>query len=833
MIRFDSIAARGVGPFRDEIRVNLASIAGRLVAVTGENGAGKSTLLELLAGAVYRECPTRGSLASLATSRDSFVEVRAVNGAPWTIRQTVDAISGKGESMVLDALGVPALTAGKVREFDAWRAAHLPPAEVLYASTFAVQGSAGFLEMKPAERKALLLRVLGIERLERLAEVTRERARDAREAMQRAAARVAEVSAGCVDVATAECELRAAELQAASWDERMREAQEAARVARSEAARIEALVDAVRAAREYRVELDGKRRAAEGRLADLQARAKNNAALLERADEIRGAARRAAELQAEREKAVADYRGADGRAGALAETEVQVEREIREKRARALALRDRLQRARDVLRGREAVREAASGVFALEAGVDTASAAVDAAQRALDRLRSRRLAGAEQRLGGLRDALGQISRWRDACHEHDEDMGYEPRDFDEDTVAEIERAAADTLRKDDEAVTEAREAPAAIAAAEAALRSARENLAHASDALRIARDRAARLPAIEAAERDEQQLGEELSLIEVSLVELEHRRGALAADRLAALEARTSADYAASGVARQLAELERVLRQVPLLDAAEGRLAELAPQVERAREELAALEREIATLPASASIPPAPDVRAADERAAAAEESARRAHGAVALAQRQLEQSRVSAARLAELAAESSALETEHADLTRLAADFGRDGLQAMEIDAAGPELSAMINDLLHACVSSRFTVTIDTTRISADGKRTLEGLEVTVLDTERGREAPVETFSGGERVLIGEAVSLALAMLAARRSGMEGVTLVRDESGAALDPERARSYVAMLRRAADLVGASRVLLVSHSPEVVELCDARIEIAGGKVEVRA
>jgi DNA repair exonuclease SbcCD ATPase subunit len=101
------------------------------------------------------------------------------------------------------------------------------------------------------------------------------------------------------------------------------------------------------------------------------------------------------------------------------------------------------------------------------------------------------------------------------------------------------------------------------------------------------------------------------------------------------------------------------------------------------------------------------------------------------------------------------------------------------------------------------------------------------------GRDAPVETYSGGERVLLGEAVSLGLAMLSTRRAGLDGVTLVRDESGAALDPTNARSYVAMLRRAAELVRAHRVLLVSHSPDVQELCDSRLVVADGRVEVQA
>src|SRR5690606_6409475 len=115
-MRFDSIRVRGLGPFRDEVSLDLTQVQGPIVAVVGPNGAGKSTLLELFAAGLYREAPTRGSLAALATSRDAFVEVRVTNGASYTIRHLVDGVSGRGESVVLDADGKPRLTSAKLRE---------------------------------------------------------------------------------------------------------------------------------------------------------------------------------------------------------------------------------------------------------------------------------------------------------------------------------------------------------------------------------------------------------------------------------------------------------------------------------------------------------------------------------------------------------------------------------------------------------------------------------------------------------------------------------------------------------------------------------------------
>ncbi len=146
-MRLEKITARAIGPFRATVELDLSAIEGPIVAVCGGNGQGKSTLLELFPGALYRQTPTRGSLTDLAIDRNGMVEAQIVNGARYTLRHTVDAISGKGESVVLDEGGHPLLASAKVRDFDAWRTLHLPAPEVLYASIFSAQASAGFLDM--------------------------------------------------------------------------------------------------------------------------------------------------------------------------------------------------------------------------------------------------------------------------------------------------------------------------------------------------------------------------------------------------------------------------------------------------------------------------------------------------------------------------------------------------------------------------------------------------------------------------------------------------------------------------------------------------------------
>jgi exonuclease SbcC len=294
-----------------------------------------------------------------------------------------------------------------------------------------------------------------------------------------------------------------------------------------------------------------------------------------------------------------------------------------------------------------------------------------------------------------------------------------------------------------------------------------------------------------------------------------------------AVEAAAKASLRLAALRSDIEALRPWLAKCEPLAGAKSRLEELRPQEERLSEDVAALTERLSEPPPSAP-EVGPNVAALQATSDAAAQSLSDALRDVGAWEGRLSLALRSQEAVGALRGELGGVRTEQADWTRLGLDLGRDGLQAALIDAAVPELGELTNDLLRATVGARWTVTFETQRASSDGKKLIEGLEVRVIDTEAGREGEASTLSGGEATLLGEAVSLALAMLACRRSGEVGPTIVRDESGAALDPEKRPHYVAMLRRAADIVGASRVLIVSHSEDVVSLCDAVVEVGGGK-----
>jgi exonuclease SbcC len=808
-MKLERLALRGIGPFRDAIELDLSAIEGRLVAVVGPNGAGKSTLLEAgFPGVMYRTTPTRGSLADLATARDAFVEATVVNGQRWRIRHSVDGVSGKSESLVLGEDGQPAVESGKVRDYDAWAAKHLPPPEVLFASSFAAQGSGGFLDLKAGERKAVLLRVLGCERYELLAQRARERAAARKAELSTQLARIQDERRRGLDVNLAEAAVESAHADAAKSTGELQTARQ--RLAAAEAALQEqkAAVEVLRRAnalRDHATRIASERQQTQGRI-------ENNRRLLADEETIRATAAKHAEFGKEFERLKAEEIAASREAAGKAE-------DVRDANQRLARARDQL--CEVAARGKRlSVREAEAKQAAEDAGElpfreeALKAAEADHAKMSADveRIQAETLDGAGRRIAGLRTGLREIGNNRD------------PK-------ADLGGMALDTIAEDDYTARCAEEAPAQLRAAKKVLADAQAEMTEARAALSRARLAAARAVHIDAIQSELRATGTEITSLNDQIGTEEDALQNAAAVAVDCRRIHTEAMQHMRAVEADLSRLAPVLAKVPHLDAARARIEELEAAVRKADEEAARVQAELAALPPPP--PPAPPVDITGTRRAveAAEEASRHAHGMIAVAEGRLDEAKTGAAHLQSLEGRRGEIEEDLADWNLLAESLGRGGLQALEIDAAGPELTELINDLLHTCVSTRWTVTVETTRLSADGKKEIEGCEVRIIDTERGREGEAESLSGGERVLVGEAISLALSMLATRRAGLQGVTLVRDETSAALDPAKAKAYVAMLRRAADIVGASKVLYVSHTPAVQELADARIEIADGKVLV--
>lgn len=807
-MRLESLRIKGLGPFRDELSIDFADYAGaKLIAITGDNGAGKTTMLELaLPGSMYRSTPTRGSLTELATTRDAMLEVRVVNGQPWTLRHLVDGVSGKSEALVMDGEGRPVVDSGKVRHFDTWAAKHLPAPEVLFSSCFGAQGADGFVGLKPGERKAVLLRCLGVERYEGLAERARERAKAQKLKVDTLEARMADERAR--QTGTAGATLEGVKLAMGDIERLLACAREDLATREVEAARFVEFERDAKAALAKRAELDQQIAAARQKLAGVEVKIANNREVLQDKQAIREASAlslaRVQQMELLR-TALAELRatqaGHDAESRSLAQLIEGATRERASAEQRTAAARGRLENEKKI-------REAAQLVPQRRLQVEKARTEAAAAEADLTVLHEMQVAGSDERLTCVRRGLSMISE-------------LVPGDTDAAPMI-----ADNHLEADDESERTAREMPSKVLAADQQVRAARERLAIAERGLRDVEQLAAREPELAADRRELAAANEAWEQASVTIAQETERTQALMAKVNACwLKLREHQELLAEYEAEQPKLLDRASLAAPLANA-QARLSELEPQHAELVAAVAELVAQVSATPAPPIPTAAPDVAAYRKVVEDCERGLRDAAAAVAVAEQRVADEQVSITRLLALERERSGLDNELADWTRLAADLGRDGLQAMVIDDAIPELNHTANQLLHEAFGPRWTIDIRTQAIDAKGKRMLETLDVVVIDTEAGREGLAETLSGGERVIVQEAISLALTVLACRQSGVERPTLVRDESGAALAEGRAPQWIAMLRRAVDLIGADKCLFVSHTPATWELADARIHLGG-------
>lgn len=821
---FDSISIRDIFPFQ-RVDLDLRQFDGKVTAITGRNGAGKTTLVELLAAGLYRETATRGHISRLARSRSSRLEVGFTNGASHLLRHDIDAETGKGESFVFDPDGTPVLHDTKLRSFDAWAKVHLPAPEVLYSSLFGVQKSAGFLGMTKGERKGVLLRALGIEKLEDLAKSARERANAADRSVVSAKAARDALAARTVTTVTVR-EHIAEQVKVEAYAGRaLGEALVALDAAKAAATDEAARAAEAKRVREERAHLTERFTALSKEVDAIDLRLANNRGLLLRGDELAAARGRSEEIAAEVE--------------GLLKVEAREEEQVRSRAAniaRAFdAERDaaaRLNTERATLARTERDRADLDPTLALAATFDQtlsdrdakaqaaseAQVAEDAARAQLDELREMGRDVDGRRVQVLRSGLEAVVA---------SDLGEEGD------------LAADALDKDDALVLGAKEMPERVALATKAVADATAARVASAAAASLAERALIQVQAAKAEVPRAAQLDERIVELRATVADLERAHGA-ATEARKALEGAPATSAAATKerlaqLRLEAAALKPLLDLQAKLDVAHERIAELEAQRGPRAEELANVYSRRERLPnidtdpsADAATSALGQAQAAADRALAARDEAA---GKLASLRYNLSVAERDEEELERLDAAHRAAQVELDDWRRLADDLGRDGLQALEIDAAGPELTETVNDLLRAAAGSRWTVAIEMEKAHADGKGSSEGCEVIATDNERGVNIEAQYLSGGQSVVVGNALSLALALLACRRAGSTGGTIVRDESDDGLDAETKSGYVAMIRRAAEVVGAKRVFVVTHSQDVIDMVDACIEVADGKVSV--
>ena len=774
-MRLETLSLGGVLRFRDPLTIDFRELPAGLIALVGGNGKGKTSVLEAWIASVYRKLPSRKDRALLDVAHDkhSFIESTfAIDGVGlYRARVALNGPARTSEAVLTQETpaGPAILTDGKVTTFDAYVTDHFPPLPVVLASSFAAQNREGsFVLQKAKARKELFSTLLGLEHLEAMGETAAQAGRLIDERRQRLLTERGVLERDAGPEVLADLERS---LARAALD-----------------------LDEATASRDAYQELLGR---LEQELATVAVEATRHAeaAVTLRALEAEGDALTQETEAIGSERSTVVSRGSDTAKDldrALTRRLTDLDERIQNNQTllgqadeiRAAAATE--QEASDGLRATDATIVQTEGV---EQGFRDTARVLDDRERARASLR-RDIDQATQDKG----TLGQVP-----CHGGG---AFADCKFLVDAQAAaaqipvITRDLAEYAGLDQNRETHA--AGLAVVTADVAnLRALRLQL---QERQADAQPLAARLPSLEAAEQRVLDLSADKRAAQATAKQQQSDLATALSNQLDALNERAVRLTTRAGqIDRDSGAHRRVLAETVN---AERRRCELTDQRTGIGEDLQ-------------------NARAQIERGQAKREAldAERAR----LVDRQ-----------AEIAMLTTRLDAQNQDLREwrvLAAALGRDGLPTLEIAAAGPTVSSYCNDLLASCFGTRFTVELVTQAAKKAGGLK-EVFTVRIFDNDRGGEPrDIADLSGGEQVIVDEALKNAIAIYANTRSAMPIRTCWRDETTGALDVENADRYLTMLRRVQTLGGFHQILFVTHNPEAAQQADAQLRLRDGAVDV--
>jgi exonuclease SbcC len=150
---------------------------------------------------------------------------------------------------------------------------------------------------------------------------------------------------------------------------------------------------------------------------------------------------------------------------------------------------------------------------------------------------------------------------------------------------------------------------------------------------------------------------------------------------------------------------------------------------------------------------------------------------------------------------------------------FGKNGIQAIIIENAIPELEDEANRILARVSDNAMHLTLETQRDTRSGN-VAETLDIKISDTLGTRN--YEMFSGGEAFRINFALRIALSKLLARRAGARLRTLVIDEGFGTQDSQGLERLVEVIKAIRN--DFAKIIVITHLRELKNAFDTHIEV---------
>lgn len=171
---------------------------------------------------------------------------------------------------------------------------------------------------------------------------------------------------------------------------------------------------------------------------------------------------------------------------------------------------------------------------------------------------------------------------------------------------------------------------------------------------------------------------------------------------------------------------------------------------------------------------------------------------------------------------EREALAIQIARHKTLERSFGKDGVPALLIEQALPQIESKANELLDRLSDGQMSIRFVTQKEYKEKKRDdlKETLDIQISDAMGVRD--YEMYSGGEAFRVNFAIRLALSEVLAQRKGARLQTLVIDEGFGSQDVQGRQRLI----EAINLVKRdfAKILVITHLDELKDAFPTRIEV---------
>jgi exonuclease SbcC len=154
-----------------------------------------------------------------------------------------------------------------------------------------------------------------------------------------------------------------------------------------------------------------------------------------------------------------------------------------------------------------------------------------------------------------------------------------------------------------------------------------------------------------------------------------------------------------------------------------------------------------------------------------------------------------------------------------LAQMFGKNGIQAIIIENAIPELEEEANRILARVTANSMHLTLETQRDTRTGG-VAETLDIKISDALGTRT--YELFSGGEAFRINFALRIALSKMLAQRAGARLRTLVIDEGFGTQDTEGLERLVEIIKAIQD--DFAKIIVITHLRDLKNAFETHIDV---------